>query len=216
MSHSLSLRWSFGNSKLEKTDTVSFNLPAFRAADGSTVCPGADRCASPCYARQGRIMFPAAQAAREHNLAIIRTSLPLFERFAIDDLGRIRQTSIRVHDSGDFLSQDYLESWCRIMQRFGHKRFYAYTKSLHLDWSAQPLNFNRVQSYGGKYDHLIDPTKPHARIFATKADRKRAGYADGNTTDRPAQNGTIKIGLVYHGSTKLTEQRVIWLRKAFA
>ncbi len=198
------LRWSNGNEKLKKTRTVSFNLPAFRSRDGHVTCPMAGICAGPCYARQGRIIMPQAQNTREFNLAIARADLPAFERYAVLDLARIRTKSIRVHDSGDFYSQAYLDSWLRIMRQYPQKRFYAYTKCLHLDWSQTPPNFQVVYSLGGKLDHLIDLTKPHARIFATHDDRKQAGYVDGNKTDRPAQRGEIKIGLVYHGTRNLT------------
>ena len=55
MSAGLTLHWSDGNEKLKRTRVVSFNLPAFRSADGFVVCPGAAGCANVCYARQGRL-----------------------------------------------------------------------------------------------------------------------------------------------------------------
>ena len=210
----LVLRWSHGNAKLKKTRTVSFNLPAFKSADGFTVCPGAGMCREPCYAQQGRYVLPDAIRARETNLAIVRASLPLFEQLAIGDLERIPARTIRVHDSGDFFSQEYLNAWFRVALKFPGKRFYCYSKSLHLDWSAQPVNWRMTQSLGGKLDRLIDRSKSHTRIFATHADRKRAGYCDGNRNDRPAQNGAPRIGLVYHGVKKLTPQLIQILRKA--
>jgi hypothetical protein len=197
---------------LEKTDTVSFNIPAFRAADGSVTCPQADKCAGVCYARQGRYLAPDAQHARETNLAVIRASVPLFTRLAIDDLHRIPNSSIRVHDSGDFFDQAYLDAWFAIMRAYEGKRFYAYTKSLHLNWAARPANFNVVQSVGGKLDHLIDTQLSHARIFATHYERRQAGYGDGSHTDRLAQQGAIKIGLVYHGNSNLTDAKRRMLR----
>jgi hypothetical protein len=198
------LRWSVGNGKLKKTHTVSFNLPAFRSADGFTVCPQAGKCASVCYARQGRYLLPDAVQAREVNLDIVRTSLPLFERLACADLRRIKARSIRIHDSGDFFSQAYFDTWCRIVARFPRKRFYCYTKSLHLDLSARPANLRIVQSLGGKLDARVNKAASHTRIFASAAERRAAGYQDGNQTDRPAQTGVIRIGFVYHGSTPLS------------
>lgn len=201
----LSLRWSFGNYKLKKTRTVSFNLPALRAADGFVVCPQAGVCASVCYARQGRYMLPEAKHTRELNLAIVRADLALFERLAVSDLERIRQRIIRVHDSGDFFSQAYLDAWLRVAARFERKRFYCYSKSLHLDWSRRPANFRLVQSMGGKLDGRIDVEAPHTRIFVSHAERRAAGYLDGNRTDRPAIEGRTRIGFVYHGSRQLSE-----------
>lgn len=112
--------------------------------------------------------------------------------------------TIRVHDSGDFFSQEYLDIWLRTILKYPEMLFYCYTKSLHLDWSHKPDNFTVVQSCGGKLDHLIDLEKPHSRIFATNEDRVRAGYVDGNVDDGPAMRGEIKIGLVYHGQRNLT------------
>jgi hypothetical protein len=209
----VSLMWSFGNDKLKRTGTVSFNLPAFQSADGFRVCPGAGACAGYCYARQGRYRYPSSIAARELNLAVVRSSLPTFELLAVADLKRIRAKTIRIHDSGDFFSQDYLNSWFAVIRQFPAKRFYCYTKSLHLDWSAQPANLRRVQSAGGRLDRLIDQEQSHTRVFASAADRRAAGYIDGNQTDRPAMNGAIRIGFVYHGSTRLSPALRRYLRK---
>lgn len=213
-STALVLRWSFGNAKLKLTRTVSFNLPAFKAQDGFTVCPGATPlCSSLCYARQGRLAMPAAVASRETNLAIVRASIPLFEQLAIADLAHISQRIIRIHDSGDFFNQDYLSSWFRIAARYPSKRFYCYTKCLHLDWTELPPNFRRTQSLGGKFDALIDPTLSHTRIFASHAERIAANYCDGNRTDRPAIHGAPRIGLVYHGTRHLTDMQARLLRQ---
>jgi hypothetical protein len=207
------LRWSFGNAKLTRTDTISFNLPAFEAADGFRVCPGAGVCRMACYARQGRYMLPNSIAAREVNLDIVRSSLPLFERLAIADLKRIPNDTIRIHDSGDFFSQAYLESWFRICVSFPDKRFYAYTKSLHLCFDAKPANLRIVQSMGGIHDAQIDQAESHTRIFVTHKERKAAGYMDGTKTDRPAMEGRTRIGFVYHGSRPISLAVARYLRK---
>lgn len=213
MAKALNLKWSDGNGKLKKTGTVSFNLPAFRSADGFEVCPMASVCASLCYARQGRYIMPDTIKAREFNLAIVRGDLDAFVTAALADLKRIRKTSIRVHDSGDFFSQAYLDAWFRIAAAFPEKNFYAYTKSLHLNWTAMPANFQCVQSVGGKLDSHIDPSKSHSRIFPTHEDRIAAGYYDGNESDAPAQRGEQRIGLVYHGTFKLKRGQAIALRQ---
>ena len=209
----LNLRWSFSNSKLAKLDTVSFNIPAFRSADGFKTCPKAGLCATVCYARQGRYMMPNVQAPREFNLEIARGNQNVFQAAAIADLRKIKNNLVRVHDSGDFFSQAYMNSWFYIASQFPEKKFYAYTKSLHLDRSKQPKNFQIVQSVGGLMDHKINPKQSHSRIFASDADRKKAGYVDGNVNDQPAIDGITRIGLVFHGTKKLTENQIIWLKE---
>jgi protein gp88 len=205
------LKWSFGNEKLQKTDTVSFNIPAFRSADGFHTCPKAGACATLCYARQGRYMMPNVARAREFNLEKVRGDLNDFRRMAIDDLRLIRNGIVRVHDSGDFFSQDYMDAWFDIAGEFPQKKFYAYTKSLHLDRGRKPDNFQIIQSVGGLMDAEIDPTESHSRIFKSHYSRRKAGYVNGNKDDSPAINGETRIGLVYHGTRNLKEGQKRWL-----
>lgn len=206
------LKWSTNNSKLKKTGTVSFNLPAFKSADGFQVCPKAGGCATVCYARQGYYVMPQVAATREFNLKVVRGSLKKFVKQAIDDLKTIKALTVRLHDSGDFFSQEYLDAWIKVIKRFPEKKFYAYTKSLHLDFSAVPTNLQIIQSAGGLLDKSMDLTKSHSRIFASDSDRIAAGYIDGNVNDQPAIDGEIKIGLVYHGSKKLKTGQIRWLQ----
>jgi len=202
MNKHLLLKWSDGNEKLKKTRTVSFNLPAIKA------CPMAGVCASVCYATQGAYVYPNVQASRAYNFDIAQHN-PGFQDMLIHDLKLIKQSSIRIHDSGDFFNQAYLNAWIAAMKQFPDKQFYAYTKSLHLDYSAKPDNFQIVQSVGGKLDHLIDTSKSHSRIFTDDAARIAAGYEGGNKDDTTAQLGVIKIGLVYHGKKNLTENQKV-------
>jgi hypothetical protein len=205
------MKWSFGNSKLAKLDTVSFNIPAFRSADGFQCCPKAGACATLCYARQGRYILPNVAASREFNLAIVRGNLNRFVEMATEDLSKIKNSTVRVHDSGDFFSQPYMDAWFVIAKAFPDKKFYAYTKSLHLDRKQQPKNFQIIQSVGGLMDDQINPRKSHSRIFSSVYQRRKAGYVDGNKDDKPAIDGVIKIGLVYHGVKNLKEGQKRWL-----
>ncbi len=209
----LNLKWSFNNSKLAKTDTISFNIPAFRSEDGFATCPKAGACATLCYARQGYYVMPQVAATREFNLSVVRGNQGEFIKQAVQDLLQIKNKSIRIHDSGDFFSQDYLNSWFVIAASFPQKKFYAYTKSLHLDYSAKPDNLQIIQSVGGLMDAQIDTSKSHSRIFSTDYQRKKAGYVDGNKNDQPAIDGVVRIGLVYHGSKNLKTGQKRWLDK---
>jgi hypothetical protein len=206
------LKWSDGNSKVKKLKkifgkTFSFGLPAFQSADGFKVCPGAGACAAICFARQGHYIREGVRACREHNLKRARRNLRAFVKDAVIDLIKLRAKLVRVHDSGDFFSQRYLDAWYEIARLLPGVRFYAYTKSVHLNiWKGKPGNFSLVQSEGGLWDADIDTDRAHARIFSTEAARKVAGYGDGGNTDKlavQAKDGT-KIGLVYHGNANLT------------
>lgn len=202
------LKWSFGNRKVSKLDAVSFGIPAYQSENGFKTCPAAGACAAVCYARQGAYTWPNTKAAREYNLD--QTKAADFAVKAIADLKKIKQSIIRIHDSGDFYSQKYLNSWVEIAKAYPEKTFYAYTKSLNLDFSSIPPNFKLVQSEGGIFDHLLDKTKARSRIFSSDKARIDAGYVDGNENDLPAINGEQNIGLVYHGTKKLTEAQLTY------
>lgn len=212
--------WSSGNEKMLKTakawekrfgkraKIVSFNIPRLESEDGQKTCPYAGVCAAYCYADQGRFAMPMAKASRERNLeAINRMSWDEVGEGLCEDLSRFRLlTHVRIHDSGDFFSRQYYRTWMDVAGRCPDVIFYAYTKSIPLiDWDAHPPNFRVVQSVGGKRDKDINLERPHAQVFVSDADRKRAGYCNGNKDDIPAILGQTKIGLVYHGTRNLDE-----------
>lgn len=208
-------KWSDGNTKVQKfKNAISFGIPAFASRTGFKTCPMAGACAAICYARQGRYSTPLVQNAREYNLAEILKDVSDFARKASEDLKSMPSVDIiRVHDSGDMFSQEYLDQWYALARNFPHIRFYAYTKSLHLDlWGNRPRNFQVIQSEGGLMDRLINVRRAHARIFSTNYARRQAGYGDGHKTDTLALEGKRKIGLVYHGVRKLTDAQDTYFR----
>jgi hypothetical protein len=202
------------NEKLAKTTgtgfyrVVGFGIPADHTFyDANLVerntCPGALACRAVCFAKQGRYVMPNVKGARAHNLALSQDDS--FTAFIIGDLARMRSVdTVRIHDSGDFYSQEYLNKWAIIARALPHLTFYAYTKSLHLDFSGLPANFKVTQSLGGRFDNLVNLRAPHSRIFADHDARIAAGYIDGNISDAPAIQGLVQIGLVYHGQRNLT------------
>ncbi len=219
--------WSENNGKMNKTAKlwekrfgkaakfVSFNLPQLKSESGQRTCPYAGACADVCYAGQGRMAFSAARAARERNLAHINKLTPReISAKLLEDIERFRSvTHVRIHDSGDFFKRSYYRAWLRVAESAPDITFYAYTKSIpFIDWDLHPRNFRLTQSLGGKRDHEVDMSRPHSRIFASESERKQHGYVDGNVSDIPAVIGQVKIGLVYHGVRKLTEDNLVQLR----
>lgn len=206
------LRWGDSNAKVMKLKAqfekvLTFDLPAYQSADGFRVCPGAGACKGPCYAQQGNYNFPNVKRNLEHNLAFARRNIRSFTRAVISDLARLKPNLIRLHSSGDFFNQAYLNAWFKVAKTFPGIRVYCYTKSLHLDFSGKPDNFAITQSEGGIWDAQIDESKSHARIFTSKYARLKAGYAQGSHSDLLAVNATdgTRIGLEYHGSKNLTD-----------
>jgi len=218
------LPWILGNAKLQKTSggtfgrVIGWGIPAdynFTDSDGveRNTCFGAKGCPGYCYAKQGTYNFPAVKAAR---LAALNASLTdTFTEDAIADIRRMRGVGVvRVHDSGDFYSQEYLNRWVTIALAFPNIIFYAYTKANTLDFTGLPSNFRITFSLGGKYDSHVDTdTMPHSRVFPTVEDMIAAGYVDGGSSDAPAITGLVKIGLPYHGHKTLTDSQVKYLRR---
>ena len=205
-----------GNDKLSKGKhrIIGFGIPADRdvvdPVSGETfnTCSAALACRAVCYAKQGSYTWKDTIAAR--NRALSHSFSPTFAADMIKRLGRTRAfDTVRIHDSGDFYSQGYLDAWYTIARALPRFKFYAYTKRLDLDlWTNKPSNFALVQSLGGRFDDMVDLTRPHSRIFSTPEAREAAGYVDGNESDDPAIEGVVKIGLVYHGTRNLTPAQV--------
>jgi Gene product 88 len=213
--------WSFGNKKLQG-GIVAFGLPAYRSATGFAVCPMAGSCAGLCYARQGQYVLPTVKTPREHNLAWLRShSAEDFVSAMRADVAAMHPAwqVVRIHDGGDFYTPAYLRAWSDVAKQHPTLTFYGYTKMIRLleqVWDAVPPNMRLVQSFGGKEDRCIDVARPHARIFATAADLDASGYTDCSHSDQPVYEGAVRIGLVYHGTKRLTGDQVVQLQTSTA
>ena len=191
---------SWGNSKLKKDGIASFNLPPV------STCPAKGVCATWCYATAGLQWM--LSGFKKRVAAYKATQLDDFATVMVAHLISEKVRILRVHDSGDFYSPQYLAMWCAIAEKLPHVKFYAYTKQIILvklfrRMGAIPKNLNIVQSLGGKFDHLIDESFPHAKIFHNIDELLAAGYVDTTESDLPASDSAnIKIGLVIHGSKK--------------
>ena len=201
------------NAKLILTGTFSFALPA---AFG---CPGAAACLTPCLAMKGHYGVFNVQQPRIENLLWIhrhgwnawadamievlttRRGPAVIGMMRFDQPQIVAIETFRWHDSGDWLNQEHLDAAVRVMRACPHIRFYSYTKSLHLDWTdALTLpNYNRIQSFGGRYDKRIDLSLPHAIMVTTLEDLEAAeaeGYVYGSDSELPAINGEQRIVLM--------------------
>jgi len=149
-----------GNHKLSKSIGI-FTLPR-------TTCIGKGECDSFCYAKIFETM-PSVINYRNHKLKI--SKYKSFESLMAKAIENSNFKKIRLHESGDFYNQIYLDKWKRITAKFPNIKFLAYTKALDLDlWSNLPKNFIIFQSYGGNKDYLIDNSKPTARVIGNAKD----------------------------------------------
>ena len=201
---------------------ATFSLPSLYDSEGRDNCPYARECAAYCYARQGRYLLPSVDDPRQRNSSRVRELLApmhgwrVLANALVDDVRALGLRLVRVHDSGDFFSPDYLRAWLRASETLLKDAIvYTYTKALprivhDVGWAHVEISGLLVtQSYGGSHDHLIDPGRSHAIVFAHAWERHHAGYVDGNGPlgDLPVIRGDIRIGLVYHGTTPVERHR---------
>ena len=187
----------------------NFGIPAYQSKTGLITCPAAGTCKIGCYARQGAYVFGNVAPVFEWRLEVTQDAA-LFLRLMTEELTEAKRKAdkrkmplvIRIHDSGDFYSLQYWRQWETVINRFPDVQFYAYTKQVILFRNIElPKNMRLIFSEGGLFDHKIDESRHHARVFPTLEALQNAGYADASEDDLVAGLGdNPRIGLVYHGA----------------
>jgi hypothetical protein len=66
-------------------------------------------------------------------------------------------THVRIHESGDFYNQAYVNKWVEIVKHFPNLQFLAYTKSNHLDFTELAAQPNVIIRYS--VDHTSTVTQ---------------------------------------------------------
>jgi len=181
------------NSELRPDGVWNWTLPAFAVTLSSgknmNVCPNAGACSSFCYARNGTYLFSNVKSRHITNLEYILEDPEGWQAQMLAEVQRPRMKGkyVRIHDSGDFFSYEYLKLWMDIAAQAPDVTFYAYTKEVamfkeHAD--EFPSNFVYLFSMGGKQDHLIDRENDrHADVFKDIEAIEAAGYSDQSASD---------------------------------
>lgn len=179
------------------------------------VCPHAGACAKFCYARNGTYLFPKVRGKHLANLEAARDGSFVWgvleelraKKFrpkgtprhvpGLEDISHLSPwvqdwiaqggQAVRVHDSGDFFSEQYLIQWLYLARMIPDVLFYAYTKEVSLvkanAWQF-PANFLICFSMGGREDALIDKdTDRHADVFPDLDAIAAAHYASQHESD---------------------------------
>ena len=195
------------NSKLKKTSkelgvrVFNFGLPAYKSASGKLICPMADSCVKFCYARKGAYIWSNVKPAFEKRYELSKTDD--FVNKMYDEISKKKPDYVRVHDSGDYYSRQYLSKWIDIALLFPEIKFYSYTNMVQLFKEVElPSNFDVIFSDSGKQKHLIDTqVDRHTKIFSSDQELDRAGYVNASKVDLYATkwfSKNKKVGLVYH------------------
>lgn len=109
----------YENSKLKKQ--FIFTLPASQEVCGR-MCPG-------CYAAKAQVRFPNT-VMPYRNRMLEASKQEDFETKIVKELTDKKRAAniVRIHESGDFYSQEYIDKWARIAKQLPSITFYAFTK----------------------------------------------------------------------------------------
>jgi len=123
--------FKFQNSKLK--DQYIFNILVDKSVCGRT-CPG-------CYALKAQKRFPKTVVPyRQARLDISKTDE--FVELVVSELKSYRRPchTVRIHESGEFHSQAYVDKWSTIARLLPNFIFYTFTKRL------RDFNFSSLMS----------------------------------------------------------------------
>lgn len=168
-----------GNKKLSR-DILIFNLPPGKS------CLNCKECYKTCYARKAYKQYPNVKISWNYNLELAKNDPEKLFNSIVNQLKSTKKDIIRIHSSGDFFSQGYIDLWGKIIKSFPDKKFYVYTKvNKLLDFSniRKLNNFNLIKSFidghlnYGSIDYCNKLVKNHGAFLcpATKGKGIRCG-----------------------------------------
>lgn len=111
----------------------TFSLPS------SKTCPNKTKmCEKYCYAKKAERMYPATLPSRERNYD--ESKEWDFIRKVVLWILKHKPKYFRIHESGDFYSQEYFDKWCFIAGICQDTKFIAYTQVYDLNLELKPKN----------------------------------------------------------------------------
>lgn len=175
------LNFSSGN---EKLDWPYLSLPAgytcpFATAcknfaaksgkkfkDGSSLKAASEKTQHMCYAARAQAQYPGANKKAFSNLSLIMQAqkdggIDGMAKLIIDSInyaGLEGSRIFRIHESGDFFSNDYMKAWIEVAKVFSNTNFYTHTTSLQYWLSNKgniPKNMRLIASMDEENKDII-------------------------------------------------------------
>ena len=109
----------------QKVKAWLFSLPPVKS------CLNSKSCENDCYALKAYKQYPSAKALWDYNFYLVQNDLDLlFERLdkQLAKIAKSKLKVVRIHQSGDFYSQEYIDVWRRLAKKYSGIQFYGYTK----------------------------------------------------------------------------------------
>lgn len=122
---------SKGNIKIGRI--WNFSLPPVITCQSSTYC------ASKCYARKAYRQYGAVRNCWDRNFDMIQNKLG--REVLLEKLSKLMgEKYFRIHVSGDFFNQPYVDFWKEVAKKFRGTKFLAFTKAFSFDYSDRSDN----------------------------------------------------------------------------
>ena len=143
---------SYENMKLK--NQLIFSITVSKEVCGRQ-CPG-------CYALKPQLRFPKVLQYRERMLE--RSKQDSFTQEVIDEIQQFKKPieAVRLHSSGEFYSQDYINKWFTIAKQLPKQKFYAFTKR------KKDFDFSKLESLPNVV--IIDSLKFGGLNYGSEAD----------------------------------------------
>lgn len=165
--------FSVGQNKKLARDVAVFNLLPYhtcpfrtRFCDGITVEHNGKKYKFGCYARRGRAIYSNTIQHRKQNTELAKSDK--FVEVIKKELTKLYDLSIRkvrIHEAGDFFSQEYIDKWGEIVKAFPDITFLAYTRCFLYNFNRLKALPNFVLLYSiDKTTTLKPPVGPKAYI----------------------------------------------------
>jgi len=174
-----------------------------------------------CYAANQEMQYDAVRENRWHNFDLLKSAgdansqadlivKSLYYQFDTEG----EKDTVRIHESGDFYSGEYLQAWINVAKRMPDIKFYAYTKSipfvkkLEKEIGGLP-NFIITLSEGGHRDKdLGDVDIKEAKVYESPEALFNAGVMLDLDDKLSREKGgkESNFGLLIHGTQEKGEK----------
>ena len=166
-----------------KVKAYLFSLPPIKS------CLNCASCKNDCYATKAYNQYPSAKALWDYNFYLVQNDLQELERRLVLQLDRIAKGKntkkvVRIHQSGDFYTQEYLDMWTSIAMRYPSIRFYGYTKVEKI------LDFTRFEAL------------PNVAVVKSLIDGKYRNYGTVDYVERMSKKVFAIVCPATHGENK--------------
>jgi hypothetical protein len=129
---------SKGNKKLKNIS--SFSLPPVAS------CLFHTYCSDKCYAKKAYRAYPNTKNAYDRNFRVAKENLENLKKQLMEYLRSYNGDYFRIHVSGDYYSQEYLNMWIEVCKENPNIHFMSFTKCYTFDYDGKPDNMEVIFS----------------------------------------------------------------------